>query len=51
MKVEITEFPNFDHIVTRVEFKKRIYWILSFYQKLHRDMLEVIKLEFAKVVK
>lgn len=43
MKAEIINFPEFDHVITIVEFKKRIYYVLSFYNKHYREMLEVVK--------
>ena len=42
MKVETVEFPKFDHIFIKVEFKQRIYYVLHFHDKKYRDMFEVI---------
>ena len=41
MKVKTVFFPEFDHVFIKVEFKKRIYYILSFYDKRYREMFEV----------
>ena len=43
MQVKIIEFPGFDHKIIKVEFKQRIYWVISYYRKYERHLFEVIK--------
>lgn len=47
MKVEIFEFPIYDHDLWKITFRKRIYYVLTLHQK---DILEKPKaLEVVRV--